>query len=76
MDSWGQPRASLHASQGLVGNIVVTLNQARPIARGEKDAVEQQLGSALQIAFAEALPKVSSCCCANACGKDKESLRR
>ena len=67
MDGWGQPRASLHASQTLVGNIVTALNQARPNARGKKDASEQQLKSALQIAFAEALPKVSSCCCAGAC---------
>ena len=59
VDSWGQPRASLHASQALVGNIAAALNQARPIARGKKDASEQQLGSALQTAFAEALPKVS-----------------
>lgn len=60
MDGWGQPRASLHASQALVGNIVTALNMARPIARGKKDASEQQLGFALQIAFAQALPKVSS----------------
>ena len=62
VDSCGQPKASLHASQALVGNIVGALNQARPIARGQKDASEQQLGSALQIAFTEAMPKVSCCC--------------
>ena len=67
VDSWGQPRASLHASQALAGNIVTALNQARPIARGKKDVSEQQLGFALQVAFTQALPKVSSCSCANDC---------
>ena len=59
LDGFGRPSAPLHASKTLVASILAALDGSKPIARARKDASDEQLGFALQVAFTEALPKVS-----------------
>ena len=59
LDGFGRPSAPLHASKTLVAGILAALDGSKPIARARKDASDEQLGFALQVAFMEALPKVS-----------------
>ena len=58
LDGFGRPSAPLHASKTLVPTIIAALDGSKPIARARKDASDEQLGFALQLAFMEALPKV------------------
>ncbi|DBA80407.1 TPA: hypothetical protein ACH3X2_007346 [Trebouxia sp. C0005] len=57
LDGFGRPSAPLHASKTLVASILAALDGSKPIARARKDASDEQLGFALQVAFTEALPK-------------------
>ncbi|KAL0043377.1 hypothetical protein WJX79_003113 [Trebouxia sp. C0005] len=57
LDGFGRPSAPLHASKTLVAGILAALDGSKPIARARKDASDEQLGFALQVAFMEALPK-------------------
>jgi hypothetical protein len=60
LDGFGHPSAPLQASKTLVPNVLAALDGSKPIARARKGASDDQLGFALQVAFTEALPKVSS----------------
>jgi len=59
LDGFGKPSAPLHASKTLVATVLQALDGSKPIARARKDPSDEQLGFALQVAFVEALPKVS-----------------
>ncbi len=59
LDGFGHPSAPLQASKILVPNILAALDGSKPIARARKGASDGQLGFALQVAFMEALPKVT-----------------
>ena len=61
LDGFGCPSAPLQASKTLVPTILAALDGSKPIARARKGASDGQLGFALQVAFMEALPKVSIC---------------
>ena len=60
LDGFGRPSTPLHASKTPVPTILAALDGSKPIAQAKKGASDGQLGFALQVAFMEALPTVSS----------------
>ena len=60
LDGFGRPSAPLHVSKTLVPTVLAALDGSKPIARARREASDGQLGFALQVAFMEALPKVTN----------------